>query len=161
MAIPSSPSPGARPRSILIRLLIAVSIWCAVSMAVATLALLFLFRDSVSVQLDEELNSQLIQLVSLTEPDGRGNFRLRSQMADPRFSRPQSSWVWQVRRGDQVLLQSASLGPVQLGATRLDAPLSKVGEFEGPSDRGLTGVSRQITPRFLARATDLCDRAAQ
>lgn len=145
----SSPlSPGAPAQSILARLLIAVSIWCAVSIAVATLVLLFLFRDYVSSQVDEELNSQLIQLVSLTEPDGRGGFRLRSQMADPRFSRPQSSWVWQVQRSDEVILQSASLGPVRGNPARLDAPLGQVGEFEGPADTGLTGVARQITPRF-------------
>ncbi|MEM9435459.1 MAG: sensor histidine kinase [Pseudomonadota bacterium] len=144
----SPPSPGAPARSILTRLLIAVSIWCAVSIAVATVALLFLFRDSVSTQVDEELNSQLIQLVSLTEPDGSGSFRLRSQMADPRFSRPQSSWVWQVQRGERVILQSASLGPVGANVTGLEAPLGEVDEFSGPSGRALTGVSRQITPRF-------------
>lgn len=148
MAMSSRPSPRAPARSILARLLIAVSVWCAISIAVATVALLFLFRDSVSTQVDEELNSQLIQLVSLTEPDGRGGFRLRSQMADPRFSRPQSSWVWQVQRAGAVILQSASLGPVTAGATRLDAPPGVVGEFDGPSDRALRGLSRQITPRF-------------
>lgn len=133
--------------SILSRLLLMAAIWCLASITIAALALIFLFKSHVTAQLEEELNSHVIQLVSLTEPDGTGSFRLRSRMSDPRYSRPTSSWVWQIQKDNEVLLQSASLGPPAPN-TLLAAPVGKISEIEGPLGMGLTGLTRQITPRF-------------
>lgn len=138
-------------------------LWCVLTITLAAFVLIILFQNHVNTQVEEELNSHVIQLVSLTEPDGAGSYRLRSQMADPRYSRPLSSWVWQVRRGDDVILQSASAGPqISDNQALMAAPLGTVGEFEGPQDTSLTGLAREIRPRFsqerltfvVARPTD-------
>lgn len=133
--------------SILSKLLFLAAIWCLASITIAALALIFLFKSHVTAQIEEELASHVIQLVSLTEPDGEGSFRLRNEMADPRYTRPASSWVWQIQRDGKVLLQSASLGPT--GANNvLAAPVGEVGEITGPLGANLTSLARQITPRF-------------
>ncbi|MEM6566477.1 MAG: HAMP domain-containing sensor histidine kinase [Pseudomonadota bacterium] len=122
-------------------------IWCVTSIALAAIALIFLFRLHVITQIEEELSSHVVQLVALTEPDGEGSYQLRGQMADPRYNRPASSWVWQIQRDGEVLLQSESLGPPALGEA-IAAPVGTVSDFQGPLGTSLTGLARQIRPRF-------------
>lgn len=147
MAISSQNNQSADGGSILSKLFLLAAIWCLASIIIATLALIFLFKSHVTAQIEEELTSHVIQLVSLTEPDGEGSFRLRNQMADPRYSRPASSWVWQIQKDGEVILQSASLGPTG-SSELLAAPVGAVDEITGPLGTNLTGLARQITPRF-------------
>lgn len=123
--------------------------WCLASVVIAAVVLIWLFERHVARQVESELYSHVTQLAALTEPDGRGSYLLREQMASPLYSRPFSSWVWQIRRDGVVLLQSRSLGPLNAtSVTVLTAPSGSVGYFKGPMDQQLTGLSRQISPRF-------------
>lgn len=146
----SSPSRSkGRARSILTNLLILAVIWCSLSIGVAAVVLIELFRDHITEQVRVELNSQLVQLIAVTERTQSGDVRLRVELADPRFARPLSNWAWQIRRGETVLLQSASLGPLSPGPPPLlEAPSGDLGEFQGPLGHQLTGLSREVAPRF-------------
>ncbi|MEM9430781.1 MAG: HAMP domain-containing sensor histidine kinase [Pseudomonadota bacterium] len=167
MATSSRPKAEIGGGSILLRLLLMAAVWCVATIFVAAVALIFLFRTHVTAQIEEELTSQVIQLASLTEPDGAGSYRLRGQMADPRYGRPLSGWVWQVHRDGQVILQSASLGPLGAGRNALPSPVGAVGSLDSPSGRALSGLARTITPRFsqerltfvVARPSDGFDAA--
>ncbi|MEM1264481.1 MAG: hypothetical protein AAGI50_00525 [Pseudomonadota bacterium] len=149
--------------SILLRPLLIAAFWCVASIGVAAIALIFLFRAHVTTQIGDELTGQGIRLASLTEPDGAGSYRLRGQMADPRYGRPLSGWVWQASRDGQVILQSASFGPLGAGGNALPTSVGAVGSFEGQGG----GLARRITPRFsqerlsfvVARPSDGFDAA--
>ncbi|MEM1436693.1 MAG: HAMP domain-containing sensor histidine kinase, partial [Pseudomonadota bacterium] len=155
---PSAPNPPpnqTRPkRSILLNLVFSALVWCILTIAVAAAVLISLFNSHIEDQVRTELSNHLIQLVSLTERSARsGTLRLRSQMADPRYDRPLSRWVWQIRKDNAVVLQSASLGPVETpNAAVVAAPTGRVGTFTGPLGRTLTGISRRVVPRFAQGA---------
>ena len=105
-----------------------------------------IFRAQVESQVETELQNNLIQLIAVTERGADGSIRLRSELSELRFQRPLSGWMWQVRLDDVVLLQSASMGPVEPGAIALNQ--GSVGRFTGPFGRELIGVTRLATPRF-------------
>lgn len=152
MAILSSE--GRRPLSLTARLALGAVLWCALALTVAGLALVGLFRAQVEREADRTLNDRLVQLVALSEVSPRGGVRLVGPMTGDRFERPFSGWAWQVREGETVVLQSASLGPVTPGGVPvLAAPVGGVGQFDGPLGQRLRGVARRVAPRLAPPLT--------
>ncbi|MEM7270934.1 MAG: ATP-binding protein [Pseudomonadota bacterium] len=140
---------SSRPFSLRRRLTVAATVWCILALGAAGVLLDALFRDQIERQAQSELNSALLQLITLTRASG-GSAALSGDMSDPRFQRPLSGWVWQVRRGDIVLLQSGSLGPISLGNAPLTALIGKASSFRGPDQQRLFGLARNVAPRFSA-----------
>ncbi len=118
-------------------------------LAVATSAVVLdrLFRDHLISEADAELKNQMVQLIALTRPTRSGSVDMIGQLADPRYARPFSGWAWQIRKGDEVLFQSGSLGPLIAGGVPiLNAPPFEAGVFAGPFGQKSRGLARDIAP---------------
>lgn len=144
-------SSNERPLSLLGRLLIAATIWCMLAVAITSWVLIGLFKDHLEREAERELHDQVVELVSLTRIDRTGSLRLAGRLPDARFQRPFSGWAWQIRRGDSVLAQAPSLGPLGGGVAALAAPAGAVGRFAGSDGRELRGLARTVAPRFSSQ----------
>ncbi len=162
----SSPRP---PLSLRARLLLVAVIWCGLAISLTAVVLIGLFRDHLLREADAEISDQVVELVALTRLDRAGAVRLTGSLSGARFDRPFSGWAWQIRRGEAVLAQSASLGPLSPGAPVLTAPAGAVGLFADDRGRRLRGLARAVAPRFhterlvfaVARPQDEIDAAVE
>ncbi|MGF1445600.1 MAG: sensor histidine kinase [Pikeienuella sp.] len=141
------PHRARAPLSLLGRLLLAAGLLCGLTVAVAAVVLIGLFREHLVREAETELRDQLVELVALTRIDRMGQVRLSGTLPGARFQRPFSGWGWQIRRGETVLAQSLSLGPAP-GAPVLAAPVGRLGVFRAVDGRRLRGLSRAVAPRF-------------
>ncbi|MEO1017126.1 MAG: HAMP domain-containing sensor histidine kinase [Pseudomonadota bacterium] len=134
-----------RPSSLAARLSLGAAIWCSATLIITGLLLVELFRSHIESRIDSALEDELIHLVSLADFGGSGSVRIDGQLSGARFSKPFSGWVWQVRRGQEILAQSASLGPLAIGVSEvLSPPLEYIGDFTGPGGVASRGIARNI-----------------
>lgn len=132
------------------RLVLAAGLWCLLAVSVTAAVLITLFEDHLVREANEGLADQVVELVALSRVDLDGRLRLAGRLTGTQFQRPFSGWAWQVRRGEEILAQSPSLGPLGPGAVVLAAPAGAAGLFEDESGRVLRGLSRVTTPPFAS-----------
>lgn len=136
-----------RPLSMRAQLSLASALWSVAALAVTGFVLLQLFRGHIENEVDEDLHEHLVQLAALIEIDATGGASVPNGPLWPTYKRPFSGWVWQVRDGDMVVAQSASLGPLIRGASEhLLAPVSGVEDFTGPGGVPSRGFAREVRP---------------
>ena len=132
------------------RLILAALLFGITTLGLAAVLLVGLFQNQLNAQVRTDLENSLVQLIASTEQSRTGEYTLRNSLAEQRYDRPLSGWAWQVRRGEEVLLQSASLGPIgSAGALAVvAADTNTLRSFTGPLGKELIGLSREVRPRF-------------
>src|SRR5262245_4819223 len=114
-----NPAKPARARSLTARLTLVAALGALPILLLAGSILLGLFSDRIERRFDALLVSYQQQLIAASEIDADGALHLTARPADPQFDLPFSGWYWQIRRGDEVLAQSPSAGPLQGGGLAL------------------------------------------
>ncbi len=104
-------------RSLRLRLALASSLWIAITLAIAGILLLLLFRDHIERRFDAQLHDHMEELIAASEPAGT-EFALTWRPSDPRFALPGSGWYWQILRDGRTVAKSESLryGDLELAA---------------------------------------------
>lgn len=100
-------------KSLARRFFLLAALWSTLSLAVAGLILITVYRDFVERALDDRLAVHMKTLVGAlaAQADAGGSFRVPEDLGEPRFELPLSGWYWVVRRvGDErVVAASPSL----------------------------------------------------
>jgi signal transduction histidine kinase len=136
-----------RPLSMRAQLSLVSALWSVAALAITGFVLLQLFRGHIENEVDEDLHEHLVQLAALIEVDSAGGASIPVGPLWPTYKRPFSGWVWQVRDGENVVAQSASLGPLIAGVSEaVLAPISAIEDFTGPGDVPSRGFSRDVQP---------------
>ncbi len=135
-----------RRPSIRRRVILSGLVWGVLTLSVAAVVLVGLFRSHIERQAAVELDGHLLQLIALAKMEPE-RVVLTGTLADPRYTLPVSGWVWQIRDGQNILLQSASLGPIDVGSAPLSPPIETAATFQGPLDQSLFGFAFDLTPR--------------
>jgi signal transduction histidine kinase len=136
-----------RGYSLSARLALITAIWSAIALLVIGLILVELFRDHIEKDFDDRVAEDLVNLVRGTVAFQRGQVGSFPRLGNPVYDKPFSGWVWQVRRGDSIIQQSQSLGPLVAGiAEKLRVPGqgAEPTDFMAPGDILSRGLSRQI-----------------
>jgi signal transduction histidine kinase len=94
------------------RLITAASLWIALGIIGAGVALSAIFKHHVTEQFYDELFVHLAELQRLSEFHKDGSLHLQRPLSDPRYDVPLSGFYWEIQKGGDVLARSASLeGP--------------------------------------------------
>jgi len=136
-----------RGYSLSARLALITAIWSAVALLAIGLILVGLFRDHIEQDFDDRIAKDLVDLVRGTVAFHRGGVETFPRPGNPVYDEPFSGWAWQVRRGDKIIEQSRSLGPLIVGvAEPLQVPRMGADpeNFIAPGDIQSRGLSRQI-----------------
>lgn len=141
------------PRSLRLRLLAGAAAAIFAALAVAWLAMGYLFERHAQRQLESDLIARGIGLAGALHTAPDGSLSIDPQPADPRLNAPASGLYWQVR-GAGVLARSRSLWDQTL---RAPAPATAgawtSGAMDGPFDQSLLFVQREV--RLEADSTPL------
>ncbi len=138
-------SSEGRTRSLSTRLVLSATALCGGVLVITGIILVGLFRQHVESRFDSELKSQLVHLVSITKLAKDETIHVEGSLSGALFTEPFSGWAWQIRRGDQILMQSRSLGPALSGVMeQLEAPSARIGSFVAPGDITSRGISREV-----------------
>ena len=133
--------------------MLSAAVFCGGVLVMTSFLLTGLFRQHVESRFDSELQDQLVQLVSIAGPTDKDKLRVDGSLSGALFTKPFSGWAWQIRRGDDILQQSLSLGPILPGVVELlEAPRDTVGAFTAPGGILSRGLSRDVR---LPAATEL------
>jgi signal transduction histidine kinase len=136
-----------RAYSLSARLALITAVWSAFALLAIGLVLVELFRNHIEQDFDDRLAKDLVNLVRGATAFQSGQVGGFPRPGNPVFDEPFSGWAWQVRRGDKIIEQSLSLGPLITGVAE---PLHALGEaeefsnFTAPGDIPSRGLSRQI-----------------
>ena len=96
------------PRSLFGRLVAAIALWTALSLALAALVLTQIIRADAEAGFRSLLTAHSYNVMGALERDGEGRLSGAPDLRDPRFGRPLSGWYWFA--GDaQTRMRSASL----------------------------------------------------
>jgi hypothetical protein len=117
-------APMAEPGtySLAARLALITAIWSALALLATGLILTELFRREAERSFDIRIESDLVNLVREVSGRAANEPAVRGEPLGPQFREPFSGWAWQVRRGDAILAQSGSLGPMVRGVMELLTP---------------------------------------
>lgn len=96
-------------RSLKGRLISAATVWIALGLVVAGVALSAVFKQHVTTQFYEELYVHLDELQRLAAFPADGKPHLQRDLSDPRYEVPLSGYYWEIERGRDVLAKSISL----------------------------------------------------
>lgn len=130
--------------SLRFRLVAAAALWVVPVLALASILLHLTFMRHLERQIDSDLDAFQRDLLASASIDASGALRLDHQPSDPRFFRPLSGWYWQIAAQGDVVRQSESAGPLGPGALNLLSNVDGIVELEGPGDRELRILRRQI-----------------
>ena len=114
-------------RSLRLRLLLGAGVAIFAALAVAWVAMGYLFERHAQRQLEAELESRGVSILAALYTEPNGALALDPPPSDPRFNAPASGFYWQVR-GSETLLRSRSLWDETLAAPR---PASAAGWTSG------------------------------
>jgi signal transduction histidine kinase len=94
------------------RLITAASLWIALGIIGAGLALSAVFKHHITDQFYDELYVHLAELQRLSEFEKDGSLHLQRPLSDPRYDVPLSGFYWEIQHEGDVLARSTSLeGP--------------------------------------------------
>lgn len=131
-------------RSLRLRLLSGAAVAIFAALAVAWVAMSFLFDRHAQRQLESDLVARGVAIISslATMPDG--TVAIDPLPGDPKFDAPASGLYWQVS-GDNVLLRSRSLWDETIApAPMTNATGWTIGRMDGPFDQHLVYVARRV-----------------
>lgn len=118
-------SPAHQARSLSTRLLASVSLLLIVFFGITIVVLYLMFRDWREDALRDQLEVQLLALISASEEDVNGELQPAPQLAETRFKNPGSGLYGEIRRADGY----PSWRSNSLAGTGLEFPLDiKAGE---------------------------------
>ncbi len=102
--------------SLKLRLLLGASAFLLCAMAIAAIALSFLFERHVKTWIDNELSSHIDQLIAGIDRDADGKLIVKTAPSDPRFTRPLSGLYWQAAfESTGAVIRSRSLWDSTIG----------------------------------------------
>lgn len=135
-----------RPYSLAARLALVTAIWSSCALSLTGMILTELFRAKIERDFDARIEADLVNLVRDAAMRGaRGSPALPAEALGPMYREPFSGWAWQVRRGDEIVAQSESLGPMIAGVMEpLAAPGARAEDFAAPGGIAARGAARQI-----------------
>ncbi|PPQ30318.1 ATP-binding protein [Rhodoblastus sphagnicola] len=138
-------------RSIAARLFWSAALACLVVLTLAGLALTALYRQTAQVALDEQLNIYLSALVADLVNQRDDSNSEPGQLGAPQFELAMSGWYWQITKigtAPPEIRTSRSLFASYLPhlpeQVALDAQGRKRGEIEGPENKSLRMLERDI-----------------
>lgn len=140
--------------SLRVRLLLGTLVWILVTILVAGMGLVGLFRLHIANSFHAELTTHLDQLTARLELDAKGQPLLSIPLSDPRFDRPLSGLYWQLDRmagaaqePELGLLRSRSLWDQSLKAPEdnLEPGRIHLHRIQGPDARPLGMVERNLS----------------
>ena len=137
-----------RPYSLAARLALITAVWSAAALLVTGVILAELFRSDAEREFDARIEADLVHLVRDAAGRPAGQPALPVEPLGPLFREPFSGWAWQVRRGDAIVAQSGSLGPLIGGVMEpLLAPGTAPADFVAPGGIASRGAARPILLR--------------
>ena len=136
-----------RIRSLRFRLLAAAAVSVSLALIAAAFGLVLLFEHHVERRLDQELETDLRQLIARIQLDSDGRIHIGSELSDPRFEEPLSGWYWQIQDDERLmLLRSRSLwdAKLELPKDQLDLGVVHRHVLVGPDDQSLMVREQQV-----------------
>jgi len=134
-----------RGYSLAARLALVTSIWSACALSLTGVILTELFQRDAERSFDARIEADLVNLVRAASGRPGAPPSLPAEALGQLFREPFSGWAWQVRQGDAILAQSASLGPLIPGVMEpLRAPDGALGNFIAPGGIASRGKTRPI-----------------
>jgi signal transduction histidine kinase len=131
--------------SLAARLALITAAWSAVALLVTGVVLMALFRRDAEREFDARILADLVNLVRDASAQPAGDPALPVKPLGPLFDEPFSGWAWQVRRRNEIIAQSGSLGPMVAGVMEpLLAPASTPADFIAPGGIPSRGAQRSI-----------------
>ena len=145
-------------RSLRFRLLAAAAVSVSLALIAAAFGLVLLFEHHVERRLDQELETDLRQLIARIELDSDGRIHIGSELSDPRFEEPLSGWYWQIQDDERLmLLRSRSLWDAKLDLPKDQLDLGVVHRHVliGPDAQSLMVREQQVIMHPQAEARRL------
>lgn len=132
--------------SLRLRLVAGGAVAIVVALAIAGVALTFLFERHVARTIAADLEVHLKQLLAAIDVDPNGQLVLRQQPTDPRFSEPLSGLYWQVSDDRRQLLRSRSLWDTTLSPPTDDPAPGEVHQHRlaGPAGSHVLLAERRV-----------------
>ena len=141
-----------RSNSLSLRLTVSAAVIALVLLALASIVLSSLFQQALERNFDARLRAVLDSLSANVFPAEDGSPRLTGNMADSRFTLPESGWNWQVlppKPGQKPLLSPSLLAkPVAFEAKLLgtrDADRITSFAFKNAAQQQLRAMEQRIT----------------
>lgn len=133
-------------RSLRARLLLGGAIAIFAALAIAWLAMSYLFERHITRQVEADLGARGLEVVAALYAGPDGAFAVDPAPSEPRFGAPASGLYWQVS-GQGVMVRSRSLWDQTLPAPSIvSAAQWTEGAARGPFDQDLIYVARQVQP---------------
>lgn len=139
--------PAGSARSLRLRLMVGSALSILVALALAGMALLYIFERHVERRVTQELENNTLQLAGSLEAAEDGTVALSSPPSDPRFELPLSGRYWQVSVDGTVSDSSASLWDetIVLSKDNQASGQARLLEVKGPRDADLIALVRTIS----------------
>jgi signal transduction histidine kinase len=125
------------------RLILTAALWLAVSLLIAELALVGLFRAHVIQRFDQDLADHIEELAALAEIRADGRPALARNLADPRYNRPYSGWYWRLTLAPHPPERSRSLWDGDLALP--DPPPATPFALQGPRGETLRALAKPLS----------------
>lgn len=133
-------------RSLRVRLLVGAACAIFAALAIAWLAMGYLFERHTLRQVEADLSARGMGIISTLTRTPEGAYTLERQPTEPRFGAPASGLYWQVS-GENVLIRSRSLWDQRLAAPTLRDPGGWTGgTMAGPFEQSVFFVAREVQP---------------
>ena len=134
--------------SLAARLIAAAAVWTVLGLAVGGFTLSNVYRTTIAARFDEQLKSDLDELIAAAEPAADGSVSLAGRDADPRYARIYSGAYWQITpvgASAKNALASRSLWDKSITPTNTRTVDGVIyGYASGPEDQSLRVLGRRI-----------------
>jgi len=137
-----------RVNSLRIRLAVVAAISIVVVLAISGFGLALLFERHVVRRMNSELDTYVLQLAAGTSLTEDGTLRLARELADPRFSEPDSGRYWQIENdntGAQLRSRSLWENVIPLPPDVIAVGATHRHRLDGPGGANLMVSERRIT----------------
>jgi signal transduction histidine kinase len=138
-------------RSLKVRLLIGAAIAIFAALAIAWVAMTFLFSEALQRRVEQELRRDALQLVAGVSIDAAGAVRVADRLSDPRFETPASGLFWQVGSGANAERSRSLWDQTLPESTTADARAWRTRFAAGPFGHRLFVLERIVQPEGAAR----------
>ncbi len=132
-------------RSLRLRLLLGAAAAIFAALAIAWVAMGYLFEAHVQRRIEADLIQHGRGIVSALMRTPDGQLALDAAPLDPRFDRPSSGLYWQVGEGDAALRSRSLWDEVMAPPGRVDAGDWTTGDAAGPFGQKLVFVARAVS----------------
>jgi len=140
--------------SLAFRLVAGAGLWIAAALAASGFQLSSMFEDSVERGFEARLEVYLDDLIAVSRAGEAGRLELARGLGEPRFTRPNSGWYWQISSPEGPLLRSRSLWDMTLEAHASADGTVRTSQLTGPDGRRLRVSERTVTLPGYARSLD-------